>query len=334
MQEKNKLLPAEQKRSRLVKVQTTTDPHYGKKPSERTLIEQLKNGLIIVDKPAGPTSHQIDAWVKKIVRKDKVGHAGTLDPQVTGILPLGIGRATRALPVLVKAGKEYVAVMSLHKSVSEDRVKKVIAGFKGDIVQLPPVRSAVKRVRRKRRIYYIDFLEKQGNNVLFRVGCEAGTYVRTLCVDIGKKLGCGAHLARLRRTKVGRFSEKELITLHDLKDAMVFWKENDEQDWLLKLIHPWEELLHPLPKIIVRDSAVDAICHGANLALPGVVEVDTGIQRNDMVAIFTLKGEGVAIALALCSTEDIIEKDNGLCAEITRVFMPKGTYPPIWKKHK
>ena len=236
-------------------------------------------------------------------------------------------------PVLVNAGKEYVAVMSLHKPVDEDRIRKVIDGFKGDIVQLPPVRSAVKRVRRKRRIYYIDFLEKEGNNVLFRVGCEAGTYVRTLCVDIGKKLGCGAHLARLRRTKVGRFSEKELITLHDLNDAMVFWKENDEQDWLLHLIHPWEELLHPLPKIIIRDSAVDAICHGANLALPGVVEVDTEIKKDDMVAIMTLKGEGVAIGKALHTTEEIIEKDTGLCAEIDRVFMKKGTYPAIWKKH-
>ena len=333
MHEINQLLPAEQKRSRLVKVQTTTDPHYGKKPSERTLIEQLGNGLVLIDKTAGPTSHQIDAWVKKIVKKDKVGHAGTLDPQVTGILPLGIGLATRALPVLVNAGKEYVAIMSLHKPVDEDRIRKVIDGFKGDIVQLPPVRSAVKRVRRKRRIYYIDFLEKEGNNVLFRVGCEAGTYVRTLCVDIGKKLGCGAHLARLRRTKVGRFSEKELITLHDLNDAMVFWKENDEQDWLLHLIHPWEELLHPLPKIIIRDSAVDAICHGANLALPGVVEVDTEIKKDDMVAIMTLKGEGVAIGKALRPTEEIIEKDTGLCTEIDRVFMKKGTYPAIWKKH-
>ena len=334
MVNKSRLLPAERKRSRLVKVQATTDPHYGKKPEERGIIEILSNGMVLIDKPSGPTSHQIDAWVKDIIGKDKVGHAGTLDPQVTGILPLGFGKATRALSVLVKAGKEYVAVMKLHKSVSKQKVKEILNSFEGDIIQLPPVRSAVKRVKRKRRIYYLDFLEKEGNNVLFRVGCEAGTYIRTLCVDIGKKLGCGAHLDTLRRTKVGRFSEKQLISLHDLKDANMFWMENREKKWLQDIILVWEELLHPLPVIVIRDSAVDAVCHGANLAIPGVVEVDTGIQKNDMVAIFTLKGEGVAIGHALSATEEIIQKDTGLCAEINRVFMQKGTYPAIWKKHK
>ncbi len=334
MTENSSFLPAERRRSRLVKIESSTNPHYGKKPADRSIIEQLGNGLIIVDKPAGPTSHQVDAWVKNIIGNEKVGHAGTLDPQVTGMLPLGIGKATRALHVLVNAGKEYVAVMKLHKEISETKVQSVINGFHGNIEQLPPVRSAVKRVKRKRRIYYIEVLEQEEKKVLFRVGCEAGTYVRTLCVDIGKKLGCGAHLDTLRRTKVGRFMEKDLVTLHDLKDAMVFYQDNGEKTWLADLLHPWEELLHPLPQIVIRDSAVDAVCHGADLALPGVVEIDTGIKSKDSVAIMTLKGEGVAVGNALCSTDDIIQKDNGLCAEINRVFMPKGTYPSIWKKHK
>jgi H/ACA ribonucleoprotein complex subunit 4 len=334
MVRKNQGLPAEKNRSRLVKIQAITNPHYGMKPSDRNLKDLLAECLILLDKPAGPTCHQIDSWVKKILTNDKVGHAGTLGPGVTGVLPLGIGRATRALPVLTTAGKEYVAVMKLHTSIDSDKVYKAIRSFQGEIVQLPPLRSAVKRVRRKRTIYYIHPQEMEGKKVLFQVGCQAGTYIRTLCVDIGKKLKTGAHLEELRRTKVGRLTEHDLITLHDLKDAFVFWQEEGDEDPLFQILRPWEDLLHPLPKIVIRDSAVDAVCHGANLALPGIVEVDTDIARGDMVAMMTLKGEGVAFGSALCSTEEIIQKDAGIAVNIDRVLMAKGTYPSIWKKHK
>ena len=327
-------LPAEKRRSRLMKVSATTNPNYGKSLNERTIEDLLMESVVFLDKPAGPTCHQIDAWVKNIVHNDKVGHAGTLDPGVTGILPLGIGKATRALPVMTKAGKEYVAVMKLHKDVEEKKVYKALRSFEGEIMQLPPVRSAVKRVRRKRTVYYMDSLEMMQRKVLFRVGCEAGTYIRTLCVDVGKKLGAGAHLEELRRTKVGTISEDDLVSLHDLKDAMVFWKEEKDDTELLKILRPWEVLLHPLPSIIIRDSAVDAICHGADLAIPGVVEIDTDIKKGDMVAIRTLKGEGVAIGSAICSTEQMIQKDEGIAVNVERVFMAKGTYPSIWKKHK
>jgi H/ACA ribonucleoprotein complex subunit 4 len=334
MGSKQERLPAEKKRSRLIKVNARSNPHYGKSPEERTVHDLLAESVVFLDKPSGPTCHQIDAWVKTIVENEKVGHAGTLDPGVTGVLPLGIGKATRALPVLTKAGKEYVAVMKLHKSVGEKKVFNVLQSFEGDIVQLPPVRSAVKRVRRKRTIYYLHPLEMIEKKVLFRVGCEAGTYVRTLCVDVGKKLGSGAHLEELRRTKVGKITEEDLISLHDLKDAMVFWQEDKDDTDLLRILKPWETILHPLPSIIIRDSAVDAVCHGADLAIPGVVEIDTDIMKGDMVAIKTLKGEGAAVGSAVCSTEQMIQKDAGMAVSVERVFMAKGTYPSIWKKHK
>jgi len=167
---------------------------------------------------------------------------------------------------------------------------------------------------------------------LFRVGCEAGTYVRTLCVDIGRKLRCGANLAELRRTRVGNLREEDSVILHDVKDAYVFWKEEEDEKEFRSKILPMERLLDHLPKIVIRDSAVDALCHGASLAIPGVVEIDTDIKKGDMVAVLTLKGEGVALVNALLSTEDIIQKDTGMCANIERVLMNKGTYPSIWKK--
>ena len=172
----------------------------------------------------------------------------------------------------------------------------------------------------------------ENRDVLFRVGCESGTYVRTLCVDIGKKLKTKAHLAELRRTRVGNLSEEKSFILQDLKDAYIFWKEEKDDKDIKSIIHPVERLLEHLPKIVIRDSAVDALCHGANLAVPGVVEIDSDIINGDMVAILTLKNEGVALANSMMSTEEIIQKDKGVCASLERVLMKKGTYPPIWKK--
>ena len=325
-------LPSEKKRKRLIKVSVETDPYHGKHPGKKTVSELLQNSIIILDKPSGPTAHQVDSWVRKIFSIEKVGHAGTLDPKVTGILPLGIGQATKALSILSEAGKEYVGVMKLHKTVPQKKIESVFKEFTGTITQLPPVRSAVKRVKRNRQIYYLHLLEQNDTEVLFRVGCEAGTYVRTLCVDIGKKLGIGAHLAELRRTRVGQFTEQDLVTLHDVKDAFIFYTEGNPEE-LKKVLQPVERVFDFLPKIILRDSAIDAICHGATLAVPGVVEVDTDISKNDVIALFSIKQEIIAIGKALMSTEEIIEKDTGVCVNPEKVFMKKKTYPSIWKKH-
>lgn len=332
MVDRKRLLPSDKKRKRFIRVQVKTNLNYGKSPEDRSVRELLNNGVIVLDKPCGPTSHQVDAWVKEILGVDKVGHGGTLDPNATGVLPVAVGDATRALQVLLSAGKEYVGVMKLHKSVVEKKIIDVCHGFVGDVFQVPPVRSAVKRVRRKRHVYYLDVIQIKGREVLFRVGCEAGTYVRTLCVDIGRKLGCGAHLLELRRTRAGGLREEESVILQDLKDAFVFWKEEKDEKMVRSTVLPMERLLDHLPKIVVRDSAVDALCHGASLAVPGVVEVDSGISKDDLAAVLTLKGEGVALVNALMSSEEIIQKDTGICAGLERVLMNKGTYPSIWKK--
>ena len=326
------ILPSDEKRKRFLKAQAKSNENYGVAPQKRTVKDLLNNGIIILDKPNGPTSHQVDAWIRNILEVEKVGHGGTLDPNATGVLPVAIGSAAKSLQFLLTAGKEYVGIMKLHKDVDEKRISDVMKSFIGEIEQFPPIRSAVKRVRRKRRIYYLDVIQVKGRGVLFRVGCESGTYVRTLCVDAGKKLGCGANLAELRRTRVGHLKEEDSVILQDLKDAYEFFKKDGDEDVIRSVIHPIEKLFDHLPKIIIRDSAVDAICHGANLAVPGVVEVDSDIKKGKNAAIFTLKGEAVAIGNSLMSTEDIIQKDTGICTNIDRVVLKKGTYPSIWKK--
>lgn len=332
MPNKKYKLPSDRKYKRIVKVQAKTNPNYGKYPQERGINELLNSGLINLDKPSGPTSHQVDSWIKGIFDIDKVGHGGTLDPNATGVLPIAIGNATKALQALLLADKEYIGVMKLHKDVDKKRILEVCNSYVGEITQVPPVRAAVKRVKRKRHIYYFDVIQINDRDVLFRVGCEAGTYIRTLCVDIGKKLKIGAHLAELRRTRVGNLSEENSIILQDLKDAYIFWKEDGDEKAIRLMIHPAERLLDHLPKIIIRDSAVDALCHGASLAVPGVVEIDSDIKNGDMIAVLTMKNEGVALANTQMSTEKIIQKDSGVCANLVRVLMNKGTYPSIWKK--
>lgn len=326
------MLPSDKKRKRLIKVSSKANPFYGKSPDERSIRELLNNGFINLDKPGGPTSHQVVSWVREILEIGKAGHGGTLDPGVTGVLPVALGDGTRALQVLLLTGKEYVGLMRLHKSIDKKKIKEVCKSFVGDIYQIPPLRSAVKRVERKREVYYFDVIEIKGSEVLFRVGCEAGTYVRTLCVDIGKKIGCGAHLAELRRTRVGHLTEENAVTLQDVKDAYIFWKEDGEENGIKRIILPMERLIDHMPKMVIRDSAVDALCHGANLAIPGIVEIDTDIKKGDMAAVLTLKGEGVALVHSLMSTEQIIQNDTGICATLERVLMNKGTYPSFWKK--
>lgn len=326
------LLPSEKKREALIKSEDPTDERFGKRPVERPIEEYIQKGAINLDKPAGPTSHEVTSWVKKILDLKKAGHSGTLDPNVTGLLPIMLGEATKMVDALLTAGKEYVCLMKLHSAVPEKEIKRVLGEFTGDIYQKPSIKSAVKRETRIRTIYYLELLEIEGENVLFKAGCEAGTYIRKLCHDIGMALGTGAHMQELRRTKSGPFREDEtLITLHDLKDAYIEWKENNNEELLRKVISPMEVGLSHLPKIVIRDSAVDAVCHGASLAASGVISCESGIEKGDFVAVFTQKGEAVAFGQAQMKSHEILRAATGIVASTDRVFLEPGTYPKGWK---
>ena len=225
--------------------------------------------------------------------------------------------------------------MKLHSDVPEDKVTKVLDEFQGPLYQRPPVRSSVKRQLRTRTIYYIDFFEMDERNVLFKVGCEAGTYIRKLCYDVGEVLGCGAHMQELRRTRVGPFIEdKSLVTLHDISYLFSQWQETKDERMLRKFVYPMEKALELMPKIHVRDSAVDALCHGAHLTAPGVLSLDSGIKIGDTVAVFTQKGEAVTMSKAFVSSEKMLKMDHGFVAKTQRVLMPRGMYPKMWRKNQ
>lgn len=317
----------------LIKSKSKTNPDYGCNPYERPIEEHISKGVINLDKPSGPSSHEVDSWVKRILHVNKTGHGGTLDPKVTGVLPIGIDSATRVSQLLLPAGKEYVCLMTMHKEMPENQIYEIFDQFTGKIYQTPPVKSAVKRELRVRTIYYATIYEIKGKDVLFRIGCEAGTYIRTFCHDIGEALGCGAHMAELRRTRAGPFNERndDLVNLHDLTDAYHFWVEDGDESYLRNAIKPMEVAAEHLPQIFIKDSAVEAICQGAKLAAGGISMLSKGIKRRDLVAIKSLKGELIASGIALASTEEIMNADSGLVVDTNKVFMQPGVYPMAWK---
>jgi H/ACA ribonucleoprotein complex subunit 4 len=292
----------------------------------------MRLGAINLDKTSGPTSHEVAAWVKRILEVDKAGHSGTLDPKVTGILPVLLGDATRIMDTLLLAGKEYICLMHVHKPLPKKRILEVCQEFTGPIYQKPPLKSSVVKELRLRTIYYLEVLEIDDQQVLMRVGCQAGTYIRKLCFDIGLALGTGASMEELRRTKAGPFREDAtLVTLHQLKDAYVAWKEKGDESGLRRVIMPVESALKHLPKLVMADNAIDAICHGAPLAAPGLLSLQTDINKGDDVALFTLKGEAVAVARAELTSSEMLASKTGIVAATERVIMEPGTYPKAWK---
>ena len=249
---------------------------------------------------------------------------------VTGVLPLALEDATKTIQAFLLSGKEYVCLMTLHDDVDETRLREVLQEFTGEIFQKPPVRAAVKREVRKRTIYSIDDVEIDGRQVLFRVGCQAGTYIRKLVYDMGEVLRVGAHMRELRRTRSGSFTERDLYSLYDI--LTLSQASSDERESLVRrIVRPMEDAFDYIPKVYIRDSAVSSICHGADLAVPGIVKLSEGIRPKTAIALFTLKGELVALARALLATEQMIKDERGLAAKTVRVTMPTDTYPKLWK---
>jgi len=312
--------------------QDITDDAYGTYYDERTIEQLLNYGIIILDKPPGPTSHETVAWTKRILKLPKIGHSGTLDPQVSGVLPLGLGEATKALGVLLLGPKEYHALGRIHSLPSKEKLDKVIDMFRGEIFQKPPQRSAVVRQTRTRTIHELEVLQQKERLLLTRVLCESGTYIRKLYYDIGEVLGPGGTMIELRRTRVDQFRETDgLVTLHELANAFALWEETKDDSKLMKIIKPVELAFSELKSVVVRDSAVDAMCHGAQLAIPGVLKISSNLKKGDLVGVYTQKGEVVALAESTMSEEEIRDATKGYAFETRRIIMAPNTYPKKWR---
>ena len=258
-----------------------------------------------------------------------------MDPKVTGCLITCINNATRLVKAQQSAGKEYVAVVKLHQHVDKiKQVEKALLSLTGPVFQRPPLISAVKKELRVRTIYeskLLDYDEKRDMGI-FWVSCEAGTYVRTLCVHIGYILGVGAHMQELRRVRSGALKEDDtMVTMHDIKDAQWHYEKFGNESYLRRVIMPLEILLVQHPRIVVKDTSVNAICYGAQLMLPGVLRYESGIEVGREVVLMTTKGEAIAIAIASMTTSTIATCDHGIVTRTKRVILERDVYERKWK---
>ncbi len=286
-------------------------------------------GILVIDKPCGPSSHQVAAWVGKMLGC-QVGHAGTLDPQVSGVLLVMLGNAVRLAPLLLKHEKEYICLMRLHGDVEKSRIERIALEFTGRIYQRPPKKSAVKRNLRIRVIHRIELLSIENRLILFRVHCDAGTYIRSLCHHIGLALGTGAHMQELRRTRSGAFGEESSHTLHALQDACVAAREGNRSP-LDAMIVSVDAAVPDLPVVVVRDTAIDALCRGAALAGVGVIRCDD-FKKDQAVAVLSGKKEFIGLGRGLVASSSFSPGDTGLVIAMTTIFLPAGTYPRGWTK--
>ncbi len=270
-----------------------------------TVIEQAAaiDGVLIVKKEAGWTSHDVVAKLRRLLGGVKVGHAGTLDPAATGVLPVLIGRATRLAEYLVEWDKEYRAVLRLGETtdtqdasgtvlsrigtngVSEEAIRQVVARFRGPQRQIPPMYSAVKIggqplykaaragqiVERQDRaivIHRLDLVSINGQDVTLNVVCSKGTYIRTLCADMGHALGVGGHLLTLERRRVGPLSVDRALTVDQIGAALALGTLHGH---LIML----DQLLEALPAVVVTDEQARRILHGAAVSPEGIQDLPT-----------------------------------------------------------
>ncbi len=231
---------------------------------EKPMKELLRFCIINIDKPAGPTSFSVGQFVKEALNANKTSHLGTLDPEVTGVLPIAINRACRLNEFLMHRDKEYIGVMRLHSDISEIELKKEMKKFVGKIIQMPPVRSRVKRAEREREVKRFEIIEKDEKDVLFIAEVQAGTYIRKLCSDLGEKIG-GAHMLELRRVRAGDFTEEKIYTMYEFEKATEEWK-NGKEEMLREMCVPGEEALEKvMPSIQIKKDVLKQILTGKPL---------------------------------------------------------------------
>ena len=308
-----------------------SSPH-GIDPDAMTIEQRLSSGFILLDKPPGPTSHQIASWVRDLLGLDRLGHGGTLDPFATGVLPLMAGKSMKLTKGILKTDKSYIAVLKFSEAPSTHELETVMTNLTGRIYNVPPEISAVKVQVRTRRIFKFELIEHNQREAIARISCEAGTYIRTIARDMGLMLGYGVELKELRRENSGRFALADCVTLQEIADAVWLWKECDNPNALSKIIHPTEKLLLDKPYIIVKDSAASALCHGAPLLRPGLIEIDETLSNGQEVAAFTTKNEIVGIVKMNKDFSEISASENGEIGKPVMILMEQERYPPQWNK--
>lgn len=267
----------------------------------KTIQELLEFGIINIDKSSGPTSFNISDFIRKKLNLRKTSHFGTLDPKVTGILPIALNRACKLTGFFLGEDKEYIGIMRMHEEVSLEKIKeKIKEKFIGKIIQMPPVKSRVKRQEREREIISFDILEKLGKDYLFKTEVQGGTYIRKLIDDLGKELGIGAHMLELRRIRAGVFREDSIINLYDFEKAVDEYERLSQvrsassklgqskgnEELLRKIIIPGEIISEAYPAIEIKKDNLKKILTGKPIYEEDIIK-DDGWKKNSIVCVFS-----------------------------------------------
>lgn len=301
------------------------------------------DGFLNINKPAGWTSHDVVARLRTLLKIKKIGHTGTLDPQATGVLPICLGKATKLAEFLSGADKVYTAVLRLGETtetqdaegrvlesrpvegIGDERIKEVVESFQGEVQQLPPMFSAVKingqplykaaragkevkRPTRTIRIHHICVLGRDGRDIRFRVACSKGTYIRTLCADIGNLLGVGGHLKQLVRDQSGPFLIGDALTLDEFERRV---KEGRSAEVILSPKHIFKEF----PILRVNSEGARLVRNGAPIRPRAVEKWPKEFRTGQHVLVYTSAGHLIALAEALVSKTELNRAKQEECSE-------------------
>ncbi len=253
--------------------------------SEKDIKELLEFGIINIDKPSGPTSFDISDFVRKKLKLRKTSHFGTLDPKVTGVLPIALNRACKLTGFFLGEDKEYIGIMRIHDEIDLEEIEKTIKNkFLGKIIQMPPVKSRVKRQNRQREIKKFELLEKEERNILFRVECQGGTYIRKLLHDLGEELGIGAHMLELRRIRAGIFEEDSTVNLYDFEKAVEEYEKGNSE--LLKaILIPAEIVSLVYPLVEIKNGNLKNILTGKPIYRKDLKKA-TPAKKDEIITVF------------------------------------------------
>jgi len=292
-----------------------------KKTPKYSVDDLFKCGVIVLDKPKKYYCKQIDNKLVHALEVPRVGHAGTLDPLVEGVLPILLAKATKFSEILSNAGKVYDCIMHIHDDVDEKKVKKVLKSFEGKIKQFPPKKSAVKRQWRTREIYGIKFISMNRRDVIFRVWCEAGTYIRTLCVDVGEELGIGAHMLSLRRIQVANLKIDDAIGFFKLTADYHDYLKTKKEDLIKKIILPKEKALSHLPRVWVDNNIKERLKNGSPIFAPGILALDSKIEKGENVAVLSEDNELWVVGKAEMNSTEMLKKSKGMAVKTFMVLI-------------
>lgn len=270
----------------------------GVSPQERSVAQLLSCGVVPIDKPCGPSSHEVSSIVKKLAGATKSGHSGTLDPNVSGVLPVLLGKATKVAKIMTSSRKEYVCEATFERELTEKELEESLLSLQGEIYQTPPLESAVKKALRTRKVYSLEVLEHDGKRVLFKARVQAGTYIRTLVRDAGLLAGVQARMSDLRRTVAAGIAEEKCVTLQEFSDRLWLAKEKGREELLRQCLLPVESVLR-VKRVVVADGAVKSILSGSDVGASVVDAIDDSLKQGELAGVFTGKGEIICVARAL-----------------------------------